>query len=120
MEVDGGFPKRTRTDRIPLETGRGDFPEGGEPALLGHGYPGNHGLDASSTQELPGPKRKTEISVGRSLRCCALSQLPSRYPVRWHTRQTHARCGWSWQADSRLANSSRFQGLTTGPHAGDL
>jgi hypothetical protein len=61
-------------------SGAGDFPEGGEPALLGHDYPGKHGLGASSVQGLPGPKRKTEICVGRSLRCCALSQLPSRYP----------------------------------------
>ena len=58
----------------------GDFPEGGEPALFGHENRGKHSLGASSAQELPGPKLKAEISDGRSRLCCALSQLPSRYP----------------------------------------
>jgi hypothetical protein len=52
-------------------SGAGDFPEGVEPALSGHDHPGKHGLAASSAQELPGSKLKAEISVGRSLLCCA-------------------------------------------------
>ena len=62
-------------------SGPDDFPEGEEPALFGHDNPGKHSLGASSAQDLPGAKLKAEISVARSLLCCALSQLPSRYPL---------------------------------------
>ncbi len=60
--------------------GGGDFPVGGEPALLSPDNPGKHSPGASSAQELPGPKLKAEISVVWSLLSCASSQLPSRYP----------------------------------------
>jgi hypothetical protein len=60
----------------------GDFPAGGEPALCGRENPGKTEPGDSSAQELPGPKLKAEISVGRSRLCCALSQLPSCYPFR--------------------------------------
>src|SRR6516165_7257676 len=63
-------------------SGAGDFPEGAEPVVLVHGHPGKHSLAASSAQELPRPKLKAEISVDRSRVCCALSQLPSRYPLK--------------------------------------
>src|SRR3974390_2245429 len=39
-------------------SGAGDFPEGKEPALLGHASPRTQGLDASSAQELPGQTSK--------------------------------------------------------------
>ena len=73
-------------------SGPHDFPEGGEPALFDHDNPGKHSLGASSARELPGPNLKTEISVGRSSLCCALSQLPSRYPS-WTSDRRAPDCG---------------------------
>jgi hypothetical protein len=52
-------------------SGAGDSPEGGEPAIFGHDNPGKHSLGVAPAQELPRPKLKAEISVGRLRLCCA-------------------------------------------------
>jgi hypothetical protein len=59
-----------------------DFPEGGEPALIGHVHPGKHRLEASSAQELPGPERKREISVVRCLPVAPYRNFPPATPTR--------------------------------------
>src|SRR6516164_8162000 len=60
------FRRTQRTRPRPHWRSSEDFPEGGEPALSGHDHPGKHSLGASSAQELPAPRLKAEISVGRS------------------------------------------------------
>jgi hypothetical protein len=70
------------------------FPRRGRPGTLGSRQPRKHSLEASSAKELPGLNLKTEISVGRWSLCCALSQLPSRYP----SNRPERFCGLGWSS----------------------
>jgi hypothetical protein len=103
-------------------SGPDDFPEGGEPALFGHDHPGKHSLGASSAQDLPGPKLKAEISVGRSLLYAPYRSLPPVTPTLGAPSNGKFvdRCKATWRsvavqgpALSKIENVTRLRQLTT-------